>query len=169
MKNRYILFVCILLIGFVSAHQGYGGSYNCARDYDFCDGDFFCNKTTEQCEINMSSFTGCLIENCDYFCNSMYGGKGQGEYYKEDKCWCEEIEYTSRGFIIIDDGWIRVDDCELQPKITSLSNEDIKIELKKGFIIIIKSMFTGLIIGLSIVCIYHMYKWNKKEANGKVE
>ena len=143
-KQSTWVLVMMLLIILVNAEQGGGGIIGGGRlycyDKNFCSGDYnICNITTGNCEINMSSFTGCLIKNCDYFCKKI--GKDSGKYYHEDKCWCEIYSTSSKGKVILEDGWIQITECRL--------NENSLIRI----IIIVLSILILILVLISILYI----------------
>lgn len=141
MKTKIILLCFILLSGLVSAQQGGAGRYYCYNT-NFCSGDYsICNQTTGNCELNMSSSTGCLVQNCDYFCRQF--GMDSGEYYKENKCWCEKYQLTNRGEILKDSGWIEIEEC-IEKRY--MSNQEIKDGLKEMFKIILIGLLISVVL-----------------------
>lgn len=119
-KNILILALIIFSLSFISATEpvvviGGGGRSYC-YNMNFCSGDYnICNYTTGDCELNMTSFTGCLVQNCDNLCKQWGGGYfDNGTYYGEDKCWCERYSKSKYGNSVEDDGWIEITECNLK-------------------------------------------------------
>lgn len=115
-KLILILFLSIFLVSLTSSEAGGGvggGRFYC-YDFNFCTGDYnICNMATGDCELNMSSFTGCLVQKCDAICKER--GKDEGYYYKENKCWCNKYENTKSGKTFsYYSGWIEVKECRFK-------------------------------------------------------
>ena len=74
-----------------------------------CIDDYTLNETTKDCELNMTSYTGCLVQNCDTFCKQRE--MDYGRFYKDSKCWCEGYIDSKHGRLIGNDGWIEIKEC----------------------------------------------------------
>ena len=105
-------------------------------------------------------FTKCLVDNCDSLCKVR--GFDYGEYYKEEKCWCEEYQDTKYGKMVIDDGWVQINEC--------IPKEEIKNKRAENTITIIGVlfiMFVGYFAGRFIEA-WTIGSWNypkKKRRN----
>lgn len=167
MKNKYLLLMFgILLFSSVSAIPtgGGGGRYYCYND-NFCIGDYnICNQETGDCELNMTSFTGCLVKNCGKFCGSR--GFDFGEYYQEDECWCEKYKETKYGKLILSDGWIQIKECILEGNYENEENNYKNEENKDvGYFIFILILIYLLII---IFLITHSSWYRRKKIKRRV-
>lgn len=116
MRALIIILILILGLASINAEMTGGGGFSIqitdCNSADICEGDFICNTTSGQCQIDPSSFTGCLIKNCDYFCKSE--GMSFGRYYEGSKCLCEKYSDTAHGKIMSYDFRIEVKECSFR-------------------------------------------------------
>lgn len=142
MKKIFDTIAIILMIGIslgVASAQAGGGGVGQAIPYE------------EWYDIQ-DDFTKCLLDNCDYLCKIIEFD--DGEYYKEDKCWCEKYHNTKHGKVVIKDGWVQIEEC--------IPKEEIKNKQKENLIAIfgiVGIMFVGYLIGRIIEAIL-IGSWN---------